>query len=127
MTCFWDSILSCLKEDDYKFANIGRGNRKHFITQIKLRNRPMKSVKWQGKNLTDQEIKEHMEAIKDYNVNGIGSGHLTSICDSFLLLICELFNVSIIHRFLRTNIVYSHPKTRKTLRFKNNRGHFQVG
>ena len=100
MTCFWDSILTCLKPDDYKFANIGRGNRTHFITQIKLRNRPMTSIKWQGSHLKEQEIKEHMEAIKDYNINGIGSGHLTSTCDSFLLLICELFHINIIkHRF----------------------------
>jgi len=127
MTCFWDSILTCLKEDDYRFANIGKGNLKHFITQLKLRNKPMKSIQWQRENLREQEIKEHMEAIKDYNINGIHGGHLTSICDSFLLLICELFHINIIHRYLNINISYSHPNPRKTLKFNSNKGHFQVG
>ena len=127
MTCFWDSILSCLKDDDYRFADIGIGSQTHFIKQIKLRNRPMKSIKWQGQRLREQEIKEHMEAVKEYNVTGIGNGHLTSICDSFLLLICELFHINIIHRYLNINISYSHPNPRKTFRFNSNRGHFQVG
>lgn len=127
MTCFWDSILTCLNDDDYRFANIGKGNHKHFITQLKLRNRPMESIQWQREKLREQEIKEHMEAIKDYNINGIHSGHLTSICDSFLLLICELFHINIIHRYLNINISYSHPNPRKTFKFNSNKGHFQVG
>ena len=67
-----------------------------------------------------------MEAIKDYNINGIGNGHLTSICDSFLLLICELFHINILHRYLNITIIYSYPNPRKTFRFKSNRGHFQI-
>ena len=54
MTCFWDSILTCLKDDDYRFANIGKGNHKHFITQLKLRNRPMESIQWQREKLREK-------------------------------------------------------------------------
>ena len=77
------------------------------------------------KHLKEQEKKEHFEAIKCYNIKGIRNGHLTSICDSFLLLLCHLLNINIHHKYLNTNIVYSTPKTvRKTLYFRSNRGHF---
>ena len=64
----------------------------------------MVDVLWQGQRIKDREIKEHLQAIKDYEINGIVHGHLTSTCDSFLLLICQLFSVNIIHRYMNHEI-----------------------
>ena len=127
MTCFWDGIISSLNNQDYQFAGIRKAKHRDFINQLKAKNKMVSSVSWQGNKLTEQEMKEHMEAIKDYNVNGIHNGHLTSTCDSFLLLVCELFKVNITHKYINTNIVYKHDNGRKTLIFSSNRGHFTRG
>lgn len=127
MTCFWDGIISSLNNQDYQVAGIRKAKHHDFINQLKAKNKMVSSVSWQGNKLTEQEMKEHMEAIKDYNVNGIHSGHLTSTCDSFLLLVCELFKVNITHKYINTNIVYKHDNGRKTLIFSSNRGHFTRG
>ena len=72
------------------------------------------------------EKDEHFTAIKVYDINGIKNGHLTSVCDSFLLLLCEIFDISITHKFMNTNIMYENiHKSRKTLKFTSNSGHFQ--
>ena len=125
MTCFWDSILSRLSIEDFKLLGHAKKlGREEFIKALKNKNCMVKT-KWLGNELREQEKKEHFEAIKCYNIKGIYNGHLTSICDSFLLLISELLNVNINHRYLNTNITYTTPnKVRKTLHFKSNKGHF---
>ena len=90
MTCFWDGVLRALKEDDYRFISEKRCNRVEFIKMLKRRNIPMTDVVWNGEKLRNQEINEHQQAIKEYNISGINNGHLTSTCDSFLLLICQI-------------------------------------
>tara|TARA_B100001063_G_scaffold247268_1_gene291938 strand:+ start:3859 stop:4242 length:384 start_codon:yes stop_codon:yes gene_type:complete len=127
MTCFWDGIIGSLNNQDYEVAGIRKANNRDFINQLKKKNKMTSSVSWQGNKLTEQEMKEHMEAIKDYNINGIGNGHLTSTCDSFLLLVCEVFKVNITHRYMNVNIIYKHDSGRKTLNFRSNRGHFTRG
>ena len=125
MTCFWDSIISCLTIEDFKLLGVNKKlNREGLIQQLKNKNCLVDTL-WQGKSLKEQEKKEHYEAIKCYNIKGIYNGHLTSICDSFLLLISHLLDIKIQHRYLNTNIIYCTPKSvRKTLHFKSNRGHF---
>ena len=125
MTCFWDSITSCLTLEDYKLLGVNKKiNREELIQQLKNKNCLVDTL-WQGKPLKEQEKKEHYEAIKCYNIKGIYNGHLTSICDSFLLLITHLLNIKIQHKYLNTNIIYCTPKSvRRTLNFRSNRGHF---
>jgi hypothetical protein len=125
MTCFWDSILSCLTIEDFKLLGVNKKiNREGLIQQLKSKNCLVDTL-WQGKPLKEQEKKEHYEAIKCYNIKGIYNGHLTSVCDSFLLLLSHLLNINIQHKYLKINISYctSNP-IRKTLYFKSNKGHF---
>lgn len=127
MTCFWDSIFSELSVEDYQF--IGHNKCNNIVELIKLlksKNPSISNVTWQKEKLSNSEINEHHTAIKVYDINGIKNGHLTSICDSFLLLVCQVFNVSIEHRFMNTPIYYDNIKnSRKTIRFSSNSGHFQ--
>ena len=128
MTCFWDSILSSLDNDDFK--NIGYNNkpiREDFIKNIKTKNK-LVSTLWQGTELTGQEKKEHFEAIKEYDIKKIYNGHLTSTCDSFLLLISDILHINIEHHYISNFISYSvnDKKPLKTLKFKSNRGHFST-
>lgn len=125
MTCFWDSILSCLTIEDFKLLGVNKKlNREGLIERLKTKNCLVDTL-WQGKPLKKQEKQEHFEAIKCYNIKGIYNGHLTSICDSFLLLLCHLLKINITHKYLNNNIIYKTVNTvRKTLHFKSNRGHF---
>ena len=128
MTCYWDSIRDSLTLDDYNKLGINqKPNIKQFISTLKNKNKLVQNVLWQGNEFRNQEIAEHFEAVKNYNINGIQNGHLTSVCDSFLLLLCELLEISIEHKYLNNVIYYKNKKhSRKTLYFKSNNGHFEI-
>ena len=125
MTCFWDSIISCLNIEDFKLLGVNKKlNREELIESLKNKNCLVNTL-WQGKPLKKQEKEEHFEAVKCYNVKDIYNGHLTSICDSFLLLLCHLLKINITHKYLNNNIIYKTcSSARKTLYFKSNKGHF---
>ena len=105
MTCFWDSITSSLVDEEYRTLGIPR-NRDKLIQTLKNKNTLVNTL-WQGKELTNKEKQEHFEAIKIYNISGIHNGHLTSVCDSFLLLISQILNVNILHNYRGTIIHYT--------------------
>ena len=123
MTCFWDSITSSLVDEEYRTLGIPR-NREKLIQTLKNKNTLVNTL-WQGKELTNKEKEEHFQAIEIYNINGIHNGHLTSVCDSFLLLISQILNVNIRHNYRGSIIHYTfRGAPRRTLRFKSNTGHF---
>ena len=128
MTCYWDSIRDSLTLDDYNKLGINqKPNIKQFIITLQNKNKLVQNVLWQGNEFRNQEIAEHFEAVKNYNINEIQNGHLTSVCDSFLLLLCELLEISIEHKYLNNVIYYKNKKhSRKTLYFKSNNGHFEI-
>ena len=125
MTCFWNGVLKSLNKNDFDFINETKKNTPCFIELLKKKIKPMCNVLWQGKTIKEREIREHLQAIKEYNINNISNGHLTSTCDSFLLLICELFQVDIIHHYLKNDIYYKYQgNSRKILHFSSSTGHF---
>ena len=125
MTCFWDGILKSLKKDDFDFIGESKKDNYKLIEMLKKKAQPMHHILWQGQIIKEREIQEHLEAINDYDINGISNGHLTSTCDSFLLLICQIFHVDIIHYYMNHEIYYKYRgNSRKTLRFSSNNGHF---
>ena len=113
---------------DLNLYDISNKNKEAFITFLKSKNSHelFKKVRWNGFLLKEQEIKEHMEMIKNYNIKGIYNGHLTSTCDSFLLLITSLFKLNINHRYLSFLIRYKYDgNERGILNVSSNRGHFR--
>ena len=129
MTCFWDNIMNSLSHEDYNLLGFdNKPNSTSFITKLKEKNTEIQTL-WQGMPLSTQEKKEHSQAIQTYNISTISNGHLTSTCDSFLLLLCQLLNLDIHHNYLQlTTIIYSqHNKNpRKTLKFQSTRTHFST-
>ncbi len=128
MTCFWDGILNGLQKTDLNLYDISNKNKEAFITFLKSKNsyELFKKVRWNGFLLKEQEIKEHIEMIKNYNIKGIYNGHLTSTCDGFLLLITSLFKLNINHRYLSCLIRYKYDgNSRGIMNVSSNRGHFQ--
>ena len=107
MTCFWDGILKSLKKEDLDFVKYKLPKTpKHFIEFLKKQKKPMNNVLWQNKKIRQQEIEEYLLWIDEYNIKNISKGHLTSVCDTFLLLICELFCVNIKHQYIKYNTIY---------------------
>lgn len=126
MTCFWDSIYNSLNNNHFKQLECPKDrNLKKFINKLQNKKTSLENVTWQNNELSKKEIEEHLKAINEYNINDINKGHLTSSCDYFLLLLCDLFEIGIDHNFLGNIIKYRNKSKNTTiLKFGSNRGHF---
>lgn len=126
MTCFWDGIIHALNKQDYEHISCDKiMNRVELIKYLKENNTFVNNVRWNGKEISEKENKENYQAVSDYDINKIHGGHDCSTCDYFLLLIAELFHVTIEHRYNNTILIYKNTtQSRKTLYFRSNRGHF---
>ena len=120
MSCFWDGILKGLNSNGWRFK------KKEFIEFLKRENKLTKNIMWNNSSLREQEMDENYEAVENYYISGIYNGHLCSCCDYILLLISEIFCIDINHFYLNRLMTYKNKlnKTKKTLTFHSNRGHF---
>lgn len=126
MTCFWDGILHALTIDDFQYIGVEKKlNRNELIAFLIKNNEIVENVKWNNNELSLNEKRENFDAVKSYDISKINNGHECSTCDYFLLLIAEIFDVTIHHLYRNTLIQYSNIKTsRKSLYFASNNGHF---
>ena len=129
MSCFWDSILSKIKYEDYlKILNFnGKPSPKEFIELLKSKNKKTENIIWNTKILSEKQYDENYIHIKEYNSSKINQGYDCSICDPFLLLITELFQINIIHIFMNQKIEYCHKENifnnNYTIQLTSNRNH----
>lgn len=132
MTCFWNGTIAALNKNHMKQIFRYNHNRKPSPTELanllKIHATETTDVLWNGQELSIKLLQENLDWIKEYDVSKIGRGHDTSICDPFLLLMCHLFKVNIIHDYNGVMINYVHKSfaigNSGVLRFKSNRGHF---
>lgn len=126
MTCFWDSIYNSLNQTHFQQLQCNRNNNlKEFIINLQNTKTTLSNVTWQNNPLTQKEIDEHIQAIREYNVDNINNGHLTSSCDLFLLLLSDLLEIGIDHNYLGHKIEYRNKNNNTTiLTFGSNKGHF---
>ena len=71
-----------------------------------------------------------MIIIKNNIQNIINSGYLCSVCDPFLILICELFELEIEHLYMGNVMKYRNiggGGNRRVIKFTSDQGHFKVG
>ena len=119
MTCVWKGLLEGLK----KIKLIpNKCNVDTFVKNIKKNNLKTINVAYNGEKLTQQMIEENFQRIKE--ISNIEKGYLCSTCDPLMLLICELYNVNIIHRFLDNNIKYIKQESNIFLYFISDSEHF---
>lgn len=116
MTCFWDALRSRL--------NLNISNQE-FIQYLKKNNKENVSVLWNSGELTKKQMEENYEHIRDFNEYRINNGYDCSICDPFLILISELYNVNINHNYNGYNMEYTKNKSERTLNFYSDIGHFR--
>ena len=131
MTCFWDGIINQLRPEDY--ARIGfnpPANAHELVILLKHFNRKTPCVRWNDTTLTAKQMEENLEHINSFNSNSIHNGYDCSICDPFLLLVTDLFEVEVRHRYLGVHMMKYQPcinvKTRRVIRFTSDSGHFMA-
>jgi hypothetical protein len=132
MACFWNGTLAALNKDHIILALQYKNNRKpspsEFVALLQKHVIKTTDVLWNGQILKDQLLIENLNWIKTLNINLINNGHDCSICNPFLLLICQLFKINIIHDYNGTIVNYTHRTLENgnifVLRFKSNKGHF---
>lgn len=115
MTCFWDGIRSKL--------NINSNN-SDFISDLKYKNNKRHEIKWNNIEFTKKQLEENYQHIKDFDEKNISNGYDCSVCDPFLILICDLYNISINHNFNGFIMNYQNKNASKTVNFFSNSGHF---
>lgn len=124
MSCFWKGILSSLSKTELERVLDITGGIAQFVRTLQQKAQATTSVKWNNERLSSKQIEENLEHIKSYNLKQTHSGYWCSSCDPFLLLVCELFQVNINHKYCSSTIKYTVPQPNKTLQFASNRGHF---
>lgn len=138
MTCFWDGILHHLKEDDFERVfnckkNNTRTRTEEFVKLLQIKIKETKKdkyiiqsqdIRWNGEELSKQQIDEIYIHITEYNEKSVYGGYFCSTCDPFLIYICILFNVNINHNYCGYEMKYTNKNAKRTLKFKSNRGHF---
>ena len=130
MTCFWDALISSIKNED--FHNIFnyeynlRPHPKEFVSLLKNKNIITNNVLWNNTELSKQQLDENFHAINQLDDNSINNGYDCSIFDPYLFLICEILEITIEHNYNGHLITYKHKKNiRYLLKFKSNTNHFE--
>ena len=127
MTCFWDGILHNLTNEDFQRTfQINKPTNTNFVNLLKNNLRKTKDLTWNGETLSENQLNENYEHIRDFDVNSIHNGYLCSTCDPFLFLVCELFNIDINHNYCGYLMKYKVRNPIKQLNFKSDSGHFSA-
>ena len=80
------------------------------------------------KILEYQFLEECKRAVDELDIKSIHNGYLCSTCDPYLILVSDIFNVNIQHKYLNSTIEYKNIKNNnnnRSIYVKSNQGHFQ--
>lgn len=130
MTCFWDGIFRSLLPRDKQTIDMKNNNIYELIKRLKKYasengKDSFTKIKWNGSHLTTKEIEESLMHIESYDSKTASRGYWCSTCDPFLITLCAILRVKIIHKYLNNNIVYmSDIWNGRTIIYTSNRGHF---
>ena len=126
MTCFWDSILKHVRNEDFeKIFNLSKEpSPQELCDLLKKRNIKTENVLWNNEELSVQQKNENFEMIQSFQTQNIQKGYLCSCFDPFLFLVCELFQITIKNKYNQSMILYQ-PKNESyyTIQLSNNQSH----
>jgi hypothetical protein len=101
MTCFWRGLIRQLTVDDFNraFKIKHKPDYKEFVKLlIRFNTKPI-NVKHNGVALSEQQIDEALQHIATLDVKKLGKGYLCSSCDPVIMLVAQLFTLSINHDY----------------------------
>lgn len=115
MTCVWDGLIK----------GLGQPYTPHSLAvYLKKNNIDTVQVKWQGQKITEKQYQENKEWISTINEHGLHHGQDVSSFCPILFLVCQLFNVSIEHRYNGAVIKYEKEGASRVIIAYSNRHHF---
>lgn len=129
MSCFWKGILAAITPIVPDVKRSPSSLIEWFQTKASKIDcvQIQQSVYWQNFPLSIRLLEENRDWILRYESKRANSGHLTSTCDPFLIVLCYVLNVDIDHLYLSSKIEYrniSKTKSKWRLIFRSNSGHF---
>jgi len=125
MTCFWTGLIKALKSlTTHKNNPKSIVNAQDLMTFVKKKNCMTKSVKWNNEPISEQLMKENMDAINELDVAKINQGYDWSSCDPVLLLISEIFKINISHMHNGNKLSYVCNGAQHHITVYSNIGHF---
>lgn len=127
MSCFWDAVLGSLNQEEKDILKIKtNATNEELVRKLKQHSYVLNeaNVLWQGEKLRSQLCRELKMWVDNYNVNGINSGHDTSSCDPFLVLLCHMLNWRIDFKYIHANICFESSNMKRTVKFGANSHHF---
>lgn len=129
MTCVWTGLISSIHCEDFHnilgFKENMKPNPHEFVNLLKDNSINTNNILWNNEELSKQQLDENFIAVNQLDINTINNGYMCSIFDPFIFLICELFEISIEHNYNGHLMIYKNiKKTKYTLKFKSDTGHF---
>ncbi len=127
MSCFWDGLSSAIYEILPTHIKIkGTFTNKDLFNFIKKHNQLTPDVTVNNKHLTHQQMRENFTAIKNLSIETLPTGYWCSTFDPVLILLSQLFNITIEHVYLNTKIIYQNTKSTsgRTIYVASDYGHF---
>lgn len=118
MACVWRGLIAALK--------IRNMCPIEFCAYIKSMNRDTPDMMWMGETLSEQLQKENKEHIDSLNPADVTEGYLCSTCDPLLLLVGQIYSVSINHLYLDDNIIYTNRNAKTKIYVVSTRLHFSI-
>lgn len=98
MSCVYDRIIKELK--------LKKTTPDKLLKYLQKNNKLTTNVLWQYEELSTKQLQENYNRIKE--ISNTDQGYDCSTCDPLLLLICELYCVSITHTFSDSMVVYTN-------------------
>jgi hypothetical protein len=99
MSCVIDGIIEALKVDY---------TQKGFLKYVKSKNCKTINVLWNDEELSDKQLDENYEHIKNLTMDDITNGYFCSICDPLLILVAQIYKISIEHEYMGEIINYDY-------------------
>lgn len=129
MTCVWNALISSIKCEDFHnklgYKEGIKPNPHEFVKLLRDNSINTNNILWNNEELSKQQLDENFISVNQLDINSINDGYLCSVCDPFIFLVCELFEISIEHNYNGNLMIYKNIKNnRYTLKFKSDSGHF---
>lgn len=127
MSCIWEGLIKALRLK--KIKTIDKQNvlitPNILLNILQKENRDTPDMRWNGQILNEQLQNDNMQHISSLD-HDTKNGYLCSTCDPLLLLIGQIYNVSIEHKYINTIIFYENITSNKKICVKSNKSHFWV-
>jgi hypothetical protein len=125
MSCFWDTLISKINKNDiHNVLKIDNINPTNFAKELIKINKLVNTILVNNNEITNNQQKENYEHIKNYDIGTIKNGYDCSTFDPFLILISDLFSITINNNYDNCLIIYKPiAHSRYNIKINNNKGH----